>query len=64
MKFKFDIISFALGMIYDLILFASVEPIRKKWRKECNYNCKNCKVWDCQYHKCKYLKDKLNDNLH
>ena len=52
------IIGYLLGFIFDLIC----EPIRSKWRKDCNYNCKVCKVWDCQKKVCDYKKERnIND---
>lgn len=59
-KFIFDITSFVIGMLYTCILNASVFPIREKWRKECNYNCKKCKVFDCPKHRCDNLRRKNN----
>lgn len=46
-KFKMLYVGFALGFCFDLINYYLCEPIRRKWRKECNFDCSNCKVWDC-----------------
>lgn len=35
------------GFLYSYFLGFSLELIRKNWRKEANYNCEHCKVWDC-----------------
>ena len=48
---KYSLIFFA-GWLYSILLDIGVEQIRKKWRKQCNYNCSMCKVWDCPVHKC------------
>lgn len=48
--------AFLLGLILksgiDLIRYCLCELIRRKWRKECNFDCSNCKVWDCDRHDC------------
>ena len=51
--------SFVLGYLFSWIEELSVFPIRKKWQKQCKYDCSKCKVWDCQYHICKEKRDKL-----
>lgn len=43
---------FLIGIIYSLLLDLIVEPTRIRWRKQANYDCKNCKVWDCPVHRC------------
>ncbi len=66
MSYKFDVIdsfgvndlfsAFLLGILlksgFDLIRYYLCVPIRRKWRKECNFDCSNCKVWDCDRHDC------------
>ena len=47
-----EIIYFIIGVIFEHICSLSVEPIRKKWRRQCNYDCTKCKVWDCDFHRC------------
>jgi hypothetical protein len=48
--------AFLLGLILksgiDLIRYYICELIRRKWRKECNFDCSNCKVFDCDRHDC------------
>lgn len=39
-----------IGLTIDFISNLLVEPIRRKWRKQCNYDCTKCKVWDCGMH--------------
>lgn len=51
-------IYFILGMIFDYLCNLSVEPIRRKWRKECNFHCSMCKVWDCPVHECRKQREK------
>ena len=51
-------IAFMLGSLFDLICNLMVEPIRKRWRKECNYDCSICRVWDCHKHLCDKQKNK------
>lgn len=41
-----------IGLTIDFISNLLVEPIRRKWRKQCNYDCTKCKVWDCSKHCC------------
>jgi len=50
------LIYFILGMIFESFCNLLVEPIRNKWRKECNYHCSMCKVWDCPVHMCRKKK--------
>ena len=38
-----------------------VELTRIKWRKDCKYDCSKCRVFDCPYHHCQYLKNKEKD---
>ena len=52
------LIGFVLGIIFDWFNWFSVEPIRKKWRKQCNYDCSKCKVWDCERFLCLAQKEK------
>lgn len=51
-------IAFMLGSLFDLICNLMVEPIRKRWRKGCNYDCSICRVWDCDKHLCDYKRKK------
>ncbi len=51
-------IYFILGMIFESFCNLLVEPIRRKWRIECGYNCSNCRVWDCPVHECRKHRDK------
>ena len=45
-------IAFMIGAIFEYICSLSVEPIRRKWRRQCNYDCTKCKVWDCDRYRC------------
>lgn len=49
-----------LGVFALFYLANSVveEYMKHRYRKKCNYNCETCKVWDCQYHHCKYIHDR------
>lgn len=53
---------FIIGLIIGNLLFIFLdlvnEPIRNKWRKDCKYDCSNCKVWDCQKKICDYKKER------
>lgn len=53
------LIGFFIGSAFDCFCNLMVEPIRRRWRKKCNYNCFNCRVWDCGRHLC--LKQKKKD---
>lgn len=57
MELKYLLI-FAGGMLYQFLLDLSCEPIRNRWRKQANYNCEKCKVWDCPFHICNYKRNK------
>lgn len=52
-------IGIIIGIGIQIINEIIIEIIRNKWRKECNYKCEKCKVFDCNYWKCK--KRKNND---
>lgn len=47
-----------VGFLFIILCDLSCEPIRNKWRKDCNYDCSKCKVWDCQKKKCDLKKSK------
>ncbi len=50
------------GFAYSYFLDFSIELTRKKWRKEANYKCNNCKVWDCPVHYCRKKGEKNEKN--
>lgn len=52
------IIGFILGTLFDLLNSLMVEPIRIRYRRNCNYDCSRCKVWDCDVHVCNRQKIK------
>lgn len=49
---------FIVGSLYSVIGSLLCEPVRRKWRKECNYDCSKCRVWDCPRHTCLKCKEK------
>ena len=53
-------IGFIIGFAFDCFNNLMVEPMRRRWRKECNYDCSRCKVWDCSRHLCIEQKEKEN----
>ncbi len=53
---------FFIGSLFDCFCNLMVEPIRRRWRKECKYNCSNCRVWDCGRHLCIQQKKKYERN--
>lgn len=59
--------AFLLGMILkstiDLIGYLLSEPIRNKLRRNCNFDCSKCKVWDCFEHDCSYYKEEYERKL-
>lgn len=55
-------LGFLLGMFNDLLCYLSTIPIKRKWRRECNYNCSKCRVWDCERHDCIRIKEKEKKN--
>lgn len=52
-------ICFIVGVIFNAICDLVVEPTRRQWRKECNFDCSKCKVWDCSRKRCLNYKKKL-----
>lgn len=62
---KYFIIGFLLGMFNDFLCYLTVIPIKRKWRRECNYDCSKCKVFDCERFDCmrQMKKDKKNDKI-
>ena len=58
---KYLFYGFILGQLIPLFGDLLCEPIRNKWRKDCNYDCSKCKVWDCNVYNCKKFADKLNN---
>lgn len=46
------LIGFIIGFSADIIGSLLTIPIKKKWKKDCNYNCSKCKVWDCEMKDC------------
>lgn len=52
------ILGFITCVIMQIIEIISVEPMKKKWRRQCNFNCENCRVWDCDKHLCDEQKRK------
>lgn len=52
------LIGFFIGSAFDCFSNLMVEPIRRRWRKQCQYNCSKCKVWDCGRHICSEQKYK------
>lgn len=53
-----NIIFFVLGFLYSYLCDLVVEPIRRKWRKDCGFNCSKCKVFDCLLKKGELKNDK------
>lgn len=51
-------LGFLLGMFNDLLCYLSTIPIKRKWRRECNYDCSKCRVWDCERHNCIRMKER------
>lgn len=51
-------LNFFLGFITCFLIELPAELCRIYYRKKCNYNCDKCKVFDCPYLHCQYLKNK------
>ena len=49
---------FICGMLFESFNDFLVEPVRKRWRRKCNYDCSKCGVWDCDRHLCNEQKEK------
>lgn len=62
---KYFIIGYLLGMFTDLCWYLTNIPSKRKWRRECNYNCSKCRVWYCDKFDCmrQMKKDKKNDKI-
>lgn len=54
------IIGFLIGTLCDYFSNLSVERIKRRWRRQCNYDCSKCKVWDCDRFYCLEQKEKEN----
>lgn len=52
------LIGFILAIIFEWFNNLSVEPIKRKWRRQCNYDCFKCKVWNCDRFYCLAQKEK------
>ena len=50
---------FVFGFLYNDLLDLVVEPTCRKWRKECEFDCSKCKVWDCSRKQCLKYKEKV-----
>lgn len=59
---EYFMIGFLLGMFNDFLCYLIVIPTKRKWRRECNYDCSKCKVFDCERFACmrQMKKDKKN----
>lgn len=59
--------AFLLGLILksgiDLIRYCFCELIRRKWRRDCNFDCSKCKVSDCTRKDCFLYKEKYERKL-
>ncbi len=55
-------LGFIWGYIYSIVLDIAVYPIKRKWRRQCDYDCNKCKVWDCDRHDCLQQKLKEKNN--
>ena len=47
-----NILGFLIVIFIFMISEIAVVRLRRKWAKQCNYDCSKCKVWDCQRHIC------------
>lgn len=71
MSYKFDVsdvfCAFLLGLLLksgiDLISYYLCEPVRRKFRRDCNFDCSNCKVSDCDRHDCLLYKERYERKL-
>lgn len=57
MEYKM-ILAFIAGAAFECFNNLMVEPIRRRDRRKCNYDCSKCKVWDCDKHLCDEQKKK------
>ena len=62
---KYFMIGFIFGYLYDSLSYLIVIPTKRKWRRECNYDCSKCKVFDCERFDCmrQMKKDKKNNKI-
>lgn len=58
-------LGFVLGSLYDLICNLILILFKRKWRRECNYDCSKCKAFDCERFDCirQMEKDKKNNKI-
>lgn len=52
------ILAFIAGAAFNCFSNFMVEPMRKRIRRKCNYDCSKCRVWDCDRHLCNEQKEK------
>ena len=52
------ILGFILGSLFESFNYLLLEPMKRKWRRQCKYDCSKCKVWDCDKHLCRNQKIK------
>lgn len=57
------LLGFILKSAFDLIHYLLSEPIRNKWRRDCNFDCSKCKVFDCTRNDCLLYKEKYERKL-
>ena len=59
---KYFMFGFISCSLYNFLCYLILIPIKKKWRRECNYDCSKCRVWDCERFDCirQMEKDKKN----
>ncbi len=56
------VLGFICGTIFDLLCNLSIIPFKRKYAKDCNFDCSKCKVWDCERHDCIRMKEKEEKN--
>ena len=61
---KYFIIGFVFGSLFDLFCDLCVIPLKRKWKRDCNYDCSKCRVWDCERFDCINQIEKIKRKEH
>lgn len=62
---KYFMFGFISCFLYNSLCYLILIPIKRKWRRECNYDCSKCRVFDCEKFDCirQMEKDKKNNKI-
>lgn len=58
---RFPWLPILLIMVVEYVSMQSMHRLRQRWAKQCDYDCSQCKVWDCEAHTCR--KKRMEDDV-